>query len=176
MLMQRDRLLFRVMVTHRDQHAFHAARESRSERLAGDFGIDPREPWFDEWRFSKDPPTYPYNDIYGFFEIFWDGGTRVLANCYFRGDARRRAGRRLRAAAGGQDLRSQGFFLHWHRKELAWLPNTPSPQSIRRVLSMALDRVDDAAKDLGGVAHLDHARTMLPHVNWDALMGRPGDA
>ena len=171
MLIKRDRLLFRVMVTHDTDHDFHEKKRARFERDLADAGAKPTslgsEPTSLEITLTDlDPAAYPFNDLYDFFAVFWDGGVRIMANGYFRGDGRRKAGKRLKNLHGGRTLLSRGFYELYHRKELARIYGTTGSREIREAVLVSLGKVEGIARSNKGVALIDSEKLIASFTDW----------
>lgn len=165
-----DRPLFTIMVTHRSEGDFYDRYEAQRERAAAEMSANPNEDdWFSFPYAREHPAAFPFNDLYGFFEVLWDGGTRILTESYFRGDARRKAGQRLKRIHGAS-LKASGFHLYQHRHDLAWLRPGATRADIQASVEMALREVRRLADELGGIAHMAEAHAILPHVDWDRVL------
>ncbi len=166
----RAKLIFRIVVSRRTQAEYHDQWERRRDRQLADLGISPAGP--DErvtgaelslW--ADDPPTYPYNDLLGFVEVYWDGGTKIMAHSYFLGDGRLRPGRALRAQHR-RPLNARKFYLFHHAKWLAYLRQSASDDELRAALLDALDVVEEEiVQQQGGRADLAHVCAVASNLD-----------
>lgn len=169
------RLLFRVPVTHLTEEEYDSRwRDERKRRFelwgerVPELGDPPSNAEILYW--AEHPPTYPYNDLYGFIEVYWDGGTRIQAESYFLGDARRTAGRHLRHLHQGLRLRSGKYYPYHHRQDLAWLPRGFTEAQARQAVHAALSETRRLAQQVRGVVHLEQYERMIAFVRWHKVL------
>jgi hypothetical protein len=80
------------------------------------------------------------NDIAGFVQVFWDGGTRILVVYYFRGLKRPGFGDVLRTYWGGTHCQ-YGFYPIPYT-EVGGIPNLYCSDEVKRAaINEALDRI-----------------------------------
>jgi hypothetical protein len=175
MLPKRARLIARVLVTHRTEENFGKSWDRSCARTLAELGVPPTplgsaQSGPEIAYFASNPRAFPYNDLYGFVDVYWDGGTRILANAYFRGDARRRAGKVLRTRWNVGRLKGAGYYLHSHMRELAWFPRHADDERIRTALLEALLEVERLARELKGNALTSTWRRFVPLVQWTAYL------
>jgi hypothetical protein len=85
-----NKLIFTILLHGYSPEQFEHQRQRRLERTYSSAGA--RERYQDEFK-QSDPPFHRYNDVAGYAELYWDGGERILAEFYFRGNRKRKYGK-----------------------------------------------------------------------------------
>jgi len=83
----RSKLVFTILLHRHSPEEFLKIREQRFERMyLKTHGLRRHREEFD----ASYPAIHRYNDIAGYAELYWDGGTRILAELFVQGDRRRK--------------------------------------------------------------------------------------
>jgi hypothetical protein len=176
MLHKRDVRLSRIPIVHRGEREYHAAwttqRLRHFERMGGPPPNDAQPDGRTLHYWASNPPTWPFADLYGFADVFWDGGTRILADTYYRGDGRYAAGRALRRIQETR-LLAQEYYMLAHRIDLAYLARRFDAAVAATAVNAALDQVEEHAQSLRGVALTEDVRRLLTAVDWPQVLIRP---
>jgi hypothetical protein len=162
------KLLARVPVTGHSEQEWGATWESRCDKALSGFD-EPTRTLAGRMYRAANPYDFPYNDLFGFVEVYWDGGNNILGEFYFLGDARRRPGKIMRALSP-VPLKSSGYFRYRHRERLAWL--MPGYKEASEALVEAFDRVEDVVAEQRGHVDLDWWRELYRHVDLSSLLAR----
>ncbi|MGH7927042.1 MAG: hypothetical protein ACREQV_04540 [Candidatus Binatia bacterium] len=165
------RRIIHVLVTHLSEvEYFRRWEERRVEYFAGLSYTNEEFPdlWDREEIYYSDahPAAYPYNDLYGFYDVAWDGGSRIMCNSYYRADARRKAGKILKGVRGGRSLQPNSFYLLHHLQQLAWISLQVNEVEFERSLVTAVERIAEEARDFGGVAHVEEVLRLATATRW----------
>jgi hypothetical protein len=102
-----SKLIFTVFLHRHSPRQFSKLREQRIERTYAN--PDLRERYRGEFD-TSDPAVHRYNDIAGYGEVYWDGGTRILVEIFFRGDRRRKSGQAVAAGRRPQIVSASSFY------------------------------------------------------------------
>lgn len=122
-----------------------------------------RERYCDEF-IALHPTTHRYNDIAGFAEVYWDGGTRILVVYYFRGLKRPAFGQMVKAH-WGERITSTGFYGIPYSEE-SGIPNRHCNEDTKReAVIEALDRVYREGRELGFWFDLKHEIKLVQALN-----------
>lgn len=164
-----SKLIFTVLL-HR--HSPERFQELRLRRLNSMYSSPrTRERYRDEFD-SQFSPIYRYNDVAGYAEIYWDAGTRVLIDLFFRGDLRTKYGKAVACGRRGQISASQ-FYLYLHCLEAGGIPHLSCSEALKReAIIDGLQRVRAVAADMGCVIDLTHEETLLSAIDVRYLFSR----
>lgn len=124
---------------------------------------------------SAYPPIHRYNDIAGFAEIYWDAGTSLQINLYFRGDRRTRYGRSIAQNRDGT-VSARNYYLYDHRIQGGFVPPRRSDILDRQAFLDAFREVRRIANRLRCFVDLRHEEAILGCFDFRALFHRePSD-
>lgn len=165
------RLISRVLVTHGPEEDYYRSWDAKRERhFAGLTYTESEFPdlWHREEFYYADvhPAAYPYNDLYGFYDVAWDGATRIMCNSYYRGNSRRKAGKVLRGLHNGRRIHSGSFHLLGHLQQLAWIGLRFEEGDLYRAVVEAARAIEEEARGFGGVAHVTELLRLAGSVRW----------
>lgn len=175
MFPHRYRRIAQAVVTHHSEEEYFGRwDERRGEYFAGLSYTKEELPdlWAREEIYYSDehPAAYPYNDLYGFYDIAWDGDSRIMCNSYYRADARRKAGKILKGVRSGRSLRPNSFYLLHHLQQLAWIALQFNEAEFERSLVTAAERIAKEAREFGGVAHVEQLLRMATATRWTQFL------
>ena len=140
---------FRQMWERRFQHSYSTA--------------EMRELYREEF-IASHPTTHRYNDIAGFAEVYWDGGTRILVDYYFRGLKRRGFGDVVKAHWGDR-IASSGFYRIPYI-EIGGVPSRECGETtIREAIVEALEKVRTTGQDWNFFVDLTHELMLLQAID-----------
>jgi len=121
------------------------------------------------------PPTH-YNDIAGFAEVYWDGGTRIMLQFFFLGNRRTKFGMAVSAGLESAGVRPelvsarQFYPLYVQPIEASGIPNVACCEEVKRqAIIDALDKVAKTAAGMKCYVNLTHERTVLNALTLDRL-------
>ena len=129
-----------------------------------------QERYRDEFAASY-PPTHRYNDIAGFAELYWDGGTRILVVYHFRGLRNRGFGDAVKAH-WGESITPRGFYRLPYI-EVGGIPNPKCDEGAKReAIVEALEQIRTAGEEWGFFLDATHEKALLQSLNIDLFFRR----
>lgn len=162
-----SKLLFQIFVYREAPEAFHRKWGDRQTKfLQANSGGSDR--LLDSYR-SGNPP-WDYSNIAGFFDLYWDTGTRFLADSYFEADRRRRYGKAVQETEYWP-LERGYHRCHWGRALSEFWAHSTMEQK-RGSLQQALLEVRSAASRLGAYADISTQMRLLDCLDIDKLLSR----
>jgi len=158
-----SRLLFTLLLNLHSPKRFRSNWERRFLRSYSSSLL--RERYRDEFLVSH-PTSHRYNDIAGFAELYWDGGTRILVQYYLRGLKRRKFTDTV-TAHWGSNVFGSGFYSIPYC-EVGGVPHrTCSGDLKRRAILDAMERVQSTADDWGCYLELTNEKRLLNALDID---------
>jgi hypothetical protein len=121
---------------------------------------------------ASGPRIHRYNDIAGFAEVYWDGGTRILVDYYFLGDQRTKYGQ---AVAKRWPYMTSGnkYYMWQHMASGGSFIAGDTALKKRRALHEALDAVSAQAKQFGCYVDLTTEQEIANCIDVNKLLVRP---
>ncbi len=119
---------------------------------------------------AEHAPEHRYNDIAGFAEVYWDGGTRILVDCWVRGNGRTRYGQRVQATRPQNRLSRTQFYLYVSMGNGGMFADLPGEDDQKQAVLDALDAVERIVKDLKCYVDLSEERRLVKHVDFTAYL------
>lgn len=178
MLLRREKLLLRAAITSRTEEEWHERwKEKREEELkphGGPSDLDEPLKWAEIFFLAENPPTHPFNDLFGFVDLFWDSGIRFLGDFYYIGDARRRPGNSMKQVHG-VGMKTRGFYEYSHRVRLVRFPGANDNASLRSALYEAMDKIEVRVAEQRGHIDLSWWREIYAHTDLLSLLQPEGD-
>jgi hypothetical protein len=118
------------------------------------------------------PPLHRYNDIAGFAELYWDGGTRILVDYFFRGDRSRKFGKQVARSwpEDGARISPGKFYLFALGVESGGIPHETCDANLKRkAILEALREIRIRATDLCCFVDLTHEHELLQAIDINLL-------
>ncbi len=119
---------------------------------------------------TEHAPEHRYNDIAGFAEGYWDGGTRILVDCWVRGNGRTRYGQRVQATRPQNRLYRNQFYLYVSMGNGGMFADLPGEEDRKQAVLDALDAVERIVKDLKCYVDLSEERRLVRHIDFTAYL------
>lgn len=120
------------------------------------------------------PSTHRYNGIAGlagvYWDVYWDGGTRILVEVFFRGDRSKAFGRAV--AYGRPAVRSTQFYpLYVKPISAGEFPHSSCREEFKREAIMdGLKHIERTVADLGAFVDLTAEKALLDALNLTRLL------
>lgn len=112
-------------------------------------------------------PPSQYGNLAGFFELYWDNGTRFLCTAYFESDRRKRYGKEL--ARKYRWPLGRGSHQLIHGDELSTFSPYSKDCERRQSLRDALHQIREKASQLGAYADISQQLKMVDLISLDEL-------
>jgi hypothetical protein len=155
------KLVFTILVYRHSPEEFSKLRERRFKSMyTKTHGAGRHRDEFD----ASHPAIHRYNDIAGFAELYWDGGTRILAELFLQGDRRRKYGKAVAAGRRPETVSPDRFYpLYALYVEASGIshPQRSSEADRRLALQESLQFVREEATKLGCYVDLKHEEVIL---------------
>jgi hypothetical protein len=170
-----DKLIFTVILHRHSPKAFDRKWEQsfkQSISSASSYLTQKDEDRMRNCFSASSPRIHRYNDIAGFAEIYWDGGTRILADYYFLGDQRTKYGQ---AVAKRWPYKTSGnkYYTWQHMAGGGSFIAGDNALKKRKALQEALDAVSAQAKKFGCYVDLTTEREIANCIDVNKLLVRP---
>lgn len=159
--------IFTVLFHRHSPAVFNRRWEKRSRATIPPTGLEEAS---ERLYYGLNPKVHRYNDIAGFAEIYWDLGTRILANYYFRGDRRTKYGRQIGNQLGVPVSGKHYYLLYNMVEEASFVSASVSEK--RNALLAALQRVKETGKRLGCFVDLRTEISIAKCLNVEKYMSR----
>jgi hypothetical protein len=159
--------IFTVFLHRHSPKQFTELRQKQFERECSTVGS--RERYSDEHNCSS---NHRYNDIAGFAEVYWDGGTRILIELFFRGDRRTRYGRTVTAGMSRARVKNSRFYSFYPTyAEAGGIPHPQwsDEQEKRQAIMDALEFVRRIATENGCFVDISREQVLLAVIDINRL-------
>jgi len=146
---------------------FRALRERRLEKRYQTADI--RERHRDQYDLEY-PSTHRYNCIAGLAGVYWDGGTRILVEAFFRGDRRTAFGKAV--AYGRRAVRSTQLYpLYVQPISAGEFPHPSCQEELKRKAIMdGLKHIERTTADLGAFVDLTAEKALVDAFDLNRLL------
>jgi hypothetical protein len=146
-----SKLLFTILIQHHSPEDFKKTEMATEDREFKDYGAGVKDAELEgqarsRYRSSR-PILHRFNDLVGFAEVYWDRGTRIMVDCYFRGDRRTRYGERIQSRSTGGVSR-EWFYAYAPMTEMARIHPGDDVEARRQAILRALDYVEETAQEV----------------------------
>ena len=121
---------------------------------------------------TSNPKIYRYNDIAGFAEIYWDGGTRILVDYYFLGDRRTKYGQAVAKLWPSKTSGNKYYMWQCMASGGSFIDGDNALKK-RTALYEALDAVSAQVKKFGCYVDLTTEREIANCIDVKKLLVRP---
>lgn len=164
-----SKLIFTVLLHRHSPGQFSARRQRRFESIYRN--PDRRERYREVFDTSY-PANHRYNDIAGYAEIYWDAGTRILVEIFFRGDGRTRFGRAVSVGPRPKLFSANRFYpLYVLYKEAGQFSDASCGRGFKRqAIKDGLEHVQTVAISMGCFVDLTHEKLVLDALDIDRLL------
>lgn len=163
------KLIFTILIQHRPPEEFSRIEKAIGEKYVSDVQ-DPELKEQARRRFrSSRPILHRFNDLVGFAEVYWDRGTRIMVDYYFRGDGRTRYGHRI-LSRGRSNMSREWFYPYPFMIQVSAIHRGDDAKARRQAILRALDHVEETAREVLCFANTSHERAIVQALDVDAFL------
>lgn len=164
-----SKLVFTVLLHRHPPGQYSRLRQRKLERIYPN--PDRRERYREEFNTSY-PANHRYNDIAGYAEIYWDAGTRILVEIFFRGDRTTKFGKAVSAGPRPELFSANRFYpLYEVYEEAGQFSDASCGGGFKRqAIEDGLEHVRTVATGMGCFVDLTHEKLLLDALDIDRLL------